>query len=64
MVCEGGGWIFGSPLLALRVKHGDLRCASWRFMLACWPLRDKLTFTYYNILSNISHKKKGKGTFF
>jgi len=25
---SGGGWLFGSPLLALRVKRGDLRFAA------------------------------------
>ena len=35
MVWEGGGWLIGSPLLALRVKRGDLRCAARRFVLAC-----------------------------
>ena len=29
-----GSWLIGFPLLALRVKRGDLRCAARRFMLA------------------------------
>ena len=40
-VCD---WLFGSPILALRVKRGDLRCAARRFMLACWR-----TCGYFNI---------------
>ena len=39
--------------------------AYWRFMFACWPLRDRLTFAYYTMLSNKSQeKKRPKSTFF
>ncbi len=52
-------WLIGSPLLALRVKRGDLRCAARRFMLACWH-----TYMYFNIVSNIVNKKMAKNQFF
>jgi len=32
----------------------------WRFMFACWPLRDRLTYGYFNIVSNIVNKKMAK----
>jgi hypothetical protein len=33
-------------------------------MLACWPLRDRLTYWYFNGLSNIVNKKMAKNELF
>jgi hypothetical protein len=33
-------------------------------MLACWPLRDRLTCGYFNIVSNIVNKKMDKKQLF
>jgi len=33
-------------------------------MFACWPLRDRLTYGYFNIVSNIVNKKMAKKQLF
>jgi len=42
------------------VRFSAIPIAYQQFMLACWPLRNRLIFAYYNIFSNNSQKKTAK----